>query len=147
MLQQKRFNLIAILVFMAVAFTSCIGDSGREFLTYFCFYNDLDVNDSIFVEYKSPETNNVSLYTVKYHEECSVYTDSYFGTVLDKLPPDDFVFDKLNNFTIYRFKDNNIQYLSKEYYDEPDDFKVGKDVFFSQHDVKYSIVLTEEMFQ
>jgi hypothetical protein len=37
--------------------------------------------------------------------------------------------------------------LSKEYYDEPDDFKVGKDVFFSQHDVKYHITLTEEMFQ
>ena len=140
-------TLILLVSILFLTFTSCIGDSGREFLTYFCFYNDLDVNDSIFVEYKSTETNNVSLYTVKYHEECDVYTGSYLGNTLDKFPPDDFVFDKLNNFTIYRYKDNNIQYLSKEYYDEPDDFKVGKDVFFSQHDVKYQITLTEEMFQ
>ena len=142
-------TLILFVSILFLSFSSCtvIDEFGREFFTYFYFYNDLDVNDSIFVEYKSTETNNVSLYTVKYHEECSVYTDSYFGTILDKFPPDDFVFDKLNNFTIYRFKDNNIQYLSKEYYDEPDDFKVYKDVFFSQHDVKYHITLTEEMFQ
>ena len=144
----KRTLIICVSI-LFLTFSSCtvIDEFGREFLTYFYFYNDIDVNDSIFVEYKYPETNNVSLFTVKYHEECSVYTDSYFGTIMDKLPPDDFVFDNLNNFTIYRFKDNNIQYLSKEYYDEPDDFKVSKDVFFSQHDVKYHITLTEEMFQ
>ena len=142
-------TLILFVSILFLSFSSCtvIDEFGSEFFTYFYFYNDIDVNDSIFVEYKYPETNNVSLFTVKYQEECSVYTDSYIGTVLDKLPPDDFVFDNLNNFTIYRFKDNNIQYLSKEYYDEPDDFKVYKDVFFSQHDVKYHITLTEEMFQ
>ena len=139
--------LLVSILFLSFSSCTVIDEFGREFLTYFYFYNDIDVNDSIFVEYKSTETNNVSLYTVKYHEECDVYTGSYLGNTLDKFPPDDFVFDKLNNFTIYRYKDNNIQYLSKEYYDEPDDFKVSKDVFFSQHDVKYSIVLTEEMFQ
>ena len=144
---KRTLIIFASILFLSFSSCTVIDEFGRTFHTYFYFYNDIDVNDSIFVEYKSTETNNVSLYTVKYHEECSVYTDSYIGTILDKFPPDDFVFDKLNNFTIYRYKDNNIQYLSKEYYDETDDFKVGKDVFFSQHDVKYHITLTEEMFQ
>ncbi len=92
---------------------SCIDN--QQFIPppYFYFYNDIDVNDSIFVEYKHPETNDISLNIIKYQEECSVYTDSYYGTILDKLPPDDFVFDNLNNFTIYRFKDNTFNICQK----------------------------------
>ena len=54
----------------------------------------------------------------------------------------------LENITIYRYKNNEIQYLPKKEYDEPEeDFMLGKDVFFDEHTVFYTLLVTESMFE
>ncbi|MBR5604657.1 MAG: hypothetical protein IKW51_10770 [Bacteroidales bacterium] len=146
---KRKLLLLLPVAMLFLSMTSCDEEIDRVFhpVISICNY-DIGIYDSLFVEYNDIYTDSTYTKVLVHDEYYNIWLPFYHGYITQKFPPEEHLTAALENITIYRYKDNTIQYLPKEEYDEAEeDFMLGKDVFFDEHTVFYTLLVTESMFE
>ena len=146
---KKKLLFLLPVAMLFLSMTSCHEEIDRTFRPVICICNyNIGIYDSLFVEYHNIHTDTTYKKVLLHDEECNIYLPFYHGYITQKFPPEEHLTADLENITIYRYKNNEIQYLPKEEYDEPEeDVILGKDVFFDEHTVFYTLLVSEYMFE
>lgn len=70
----------------------------------------------------------------------------YGGSKGDDYPPEDVVVEALQEVSVYRNVDGELQELPRSWFNDLNAFEISKDYWFSDCTVTYQITVTEEMF-
>jgi len=142
---KNRLKILIIVSFIGLLFVGCTPDS----LFDGHFYMQINVVNNTETELVLERHEASGDFSVTKHIKDGSETlafGEYGGSKGDDYPPEEVVVEALQEVSVYRNVDGELQELPRSWFNNLNVFEISKDYWFSDCTVTYQITVTEEMF-